>query len=119
MTPEEVLQALLRLTPNKQARVVEQWPGLVGKTAEGREGVTKFEGVYALWDGPDGVLAEVGTYDDDGGDLFLLARENGQTRAYLLLPGMGGTKEERARNALRLGDGFHIGEEPWWISGNS
>ncbi|MGI9111672.1 MAG: FkbM family methyltransferase [Gaiellaceae bacterium] len=35
MTPEEVLQALLRLTPNKQARVVEQWPGLVGKTAEG------------------------------------------------------------------------------------
>jgi len=35
MRHEDVLQALLELTPSKQAHVVAQWPGLTGKTSEG------------------------------------------------------------------------------------
>jgi len=41
MTPEEVLEALLKLTPSKQAHVIDQWPGLIGKTREGLEVTAK------------------------------------------------------------------------------
>ena len=37
MRHEEVLEALLELTPSKQSFVVERWPGLLGTTAEGLE----------------------------------------------------------------------------------
>src|SRR6266516_5803368 len=41
MDQNDVLAALLTLTPNKQARVFENWPGISAKTPEGLEVTAK------------------------------------------------------------------------------